>query len=233
MPEPIKGKETSDIGSPEWLERYSRQTLLSGVGVEGQKRWANALVRVAGEGDALEACLTALASSGIGNLQILRDPSFDSQSFGQFYPQTKIEVIPDLNVATTADLTLVVTARADLRRQISRQLRSQMKLAIFAWPAASGFALWVGPHAAGKCPCLECFEVLNPKAFTHGAPVVQRILGQAAASEALLYLLKGESPLANQVWINAFDAGVSMHHEVHPSYKCPAQLADEGATVTP
>ena len=178
MPEPIKGKETSDIGSPEWLERYSRQTLLSGVGVEGQKRWANALVRVAGEGDALEACLTALASSGIGNLQILRDPSFDSKSFGQFYPQTKIEVIPDLNVATTADLTLVVTARADLRRKISRQLRSQKKIGIFAWPAASGFALWVGPHAEGKCPCLECFRGIEPQGL------YPRLTGSATDSGA-------------------------------------------------
>ncbi len=96
---------------------------------------------------ALEACLTALALSGMGNLQILRDPSFDSQAFGQYHPQTKIEVLPDLNAATTSDLTLVVTAQTDLRRRISRQLRSQMKLGIFAWPAASGFALWVGLHA--------------------------------------------------------------------------------------
>jgi hypothetical protein len=93
--------------------------------------------------------------------------------------------------------------------------------------------LWVGPHAEGKCPCLECFEVLNPKAFNKGTPVIQRLLGQAAASEALLYLLNGNSPLANKVCINALDVGISLHHEVHPSYKCPAQLEDEGATVTP
>lgn len=233
MSEPLKGKDLPDIGSPEWLERYSRQTLLSGVGVEGQKKWAVATVRVAGEGVALDACLTALASSGLGNLQILNTQPFDAKAFAQDHPQTKIEVLPDFNTDSTSGLTVVVTGQTDLRRRISRQLRSQGKSGVFAWAAASGFALWVGLHAGKKCPCLECFEVQNPKAFTLGSPVIQRLLGQAAASEVLLFLLKGESPLANQVWITSLNAGVSLHHDVVPSYKCPAQLEDEGATVTP
>jgi hypothetical protein len=233
MPESLKGKNLPDIGSPEWLERYSRQTLLSGVGVDGQKKWAAAAVRVAGEGEALDACLTALASSGLGTLQILSSQSFNAKAFAQVHPQTKIEALPDINTHSTAGLTVVVTAQADLRRRLSRQLRSQGKTGVFAWAAASGFALWVGLHSGKKCPCLECFEVQNPKAFAQGSPVIQRLLGQAAASEALLFLLKGESPLANKVWITSLEAGVSLHHEVVPSYKCPAQLEDEGATVTP
>lgn len=233
MPESSQGGNHPAPGSPEWLERYSRQTLLSGAGVEGQKKWAVATVKVAGEGEALDACLTALASSGIGNLQILKAPSFDLEAFAKFHPQTKIEVLPDLNTNPTSGLTVVVTGQGDLRRRISRQLRSQGKTGIFAWAAASGFALWVGLHNGKKCPCLECFEVQNPKAFAQGSPVVQRLLGQAAASEALLFLLKDESPLANKAWITSLDAGVSLHHEVVPSYKCLAQLEDEGATVTP
>jgi len=233
MPEPYKGKDLPEIGSPEWLERYSRQTLLKGVGVEGQKKWAKATLRIVGEGEALEACLTALASSGAGNLQILSSLTFDIKPFVKFHPQAKFEVLPDLNTNSSFDLTVVVTGMADLRRRTSRLLRSQKKIGIFAWPAASGFALWVGSHPLGKCPCLECFEVLNPKAFTKGPPVIQRLLGQEAASEALLYLLKEDSPLINKVWMNSFDSGVSIHHEVLPSYKCPAQLADEGASVTP
>ncbi len=233
MPETSQARALPAEGSPEWLDRYSRQTLLSGVGVEGQKKWSQSTLRVAGEGEALEACLTALASSGIGYLQVLTSHPYDPKPFAQAHPQTKVVTLSDLNTHTDADLTLVVTGEADFRRRISRQLRTQNKTGIFAWPAASGFALWVGLHTLGHCPCLECFEVLNPKAFTRGTPVVQRLLGQAAASEALLYLIKGESPLANKVWITSLDEGVSLHHEVFPSYKCPAQLADEGAPVTP
>jgi hypothetical protein len=188
---------------------------------------------VAGEGEALDACLTALASNGVGNIQILSPQPFDPKPFAQSHPKTRVEILPDLNTPSSADLTLVVTDQADFRRRISRQLRSQKKTGIFSWPAASGFALWVGLHAKGKCPCLECFEAQNPKAFAHGSPEIQRLLGQAVASEALLFLLEGESPLANKVWINTFDTEISMQHEVIPSYKCPAQLVDEGAPVAP
>lgn len=219
--------------SPEWMERFSRQALLSGVGVEGRKKWAQARLRVAGEGEALDACLTALASNGVGNIQILSPHPFDPKPYAQAQPKTRVEVLTDLNTSSGADLTLVVANQADFRRRISRQLRSQKKIGIFGWPAASGFALWVGLHARGKCPCLECFEVQNPKAFAHGSPEIQRLLGQAVASEALLFLLEGESPLVNKVWINTLNAEVSMQHEVFPSYKCPAQLVDEGAPVTP
>ncbi len=233
MPEIPEGQNSPASGSPEWLERYSRQTLLKGVGVEGQKKWANSRVRVIGEGPALEACLTALASSGAGTLWIGSPEPYDLQALSQNQHQAKTDLLADIGDQSDSDLTLVVTERTEIRRRISRQLRKLRKTGIFAWPAASGFALWVGTHAPGPCPCLECFEVLNPKAFTHGTPMIQRLLGQVAASEGLLYLLKGESPLAQRVWITALDTGISLHHEVFSSYKCPAQLEDEGASHTP
>ncbi|HTC20872.1 MAG TPA: hypothetical protein VK859_08490, partial [bacterium] len=80
---------------------------------------------------------------------------------------------------------------------------------------------------------LECFEIMNPKAFSKGQPPVQRMIGAMAASEALQWILKGSSPLEGKVWITSLDTGVSYHHEVHPTYKCSARLLEEGAVVTP
>ncbi len=233
MAETPEVSQASPSESPEWIERYSRQTLLKGVGVEGQKKWAQSRVKVVGEGPALDSCLTALASSGLGNLFAYSPSLFDLQTFIQSYPQTHLETLSDPLQPVEADLVLAVNCQAYLRRRINRDLRTRKKPGLFAWPAASGFAIWLGLHGKGGCPCLECFEVLNPKAFNSGTPSVLRMLGQAAASEALLYLLQGQSPLENKVWITSLEAGVSIHHEVFPSYKCPAQLEDEGASVTP
>jgi hypothetical protein len=80
---------------------------------------------------------------------------------------------------------------------------------------------------------LECFETLNPKAFSKGQPTISRILGALAASEALQWVLKGEAPIEGKVWITSLEEGVSIHHEVQPTYKCPAHLMEQGAPVTP
>ncbi|HUO56879.1 MAG TPA: hypothetical protein VMV05_01765 [bacterium] len=54
-----------------------------------------------------------------------------------------------------------------------------------------------------------------------------------AASEALQWLLKRESPLETKVWVNSLESGVSFHHEVRPTPKCPAWLLEQGAKITP
>jgi len=201
--------------------------------VEGQKKWARSKVKVVGEGLALESCLTALASSGLGNLFVYSPSPFDLQPYIQNYPQAHFDSLSDDLQPLDVDLILAVNCQASLRRRISRDLRTHKKTGLFAWPAASGFAIWLGLHSKGACPCLECFEVLNPKAFNNGTPAVLRMLGQSAASEALLYLVQGQSPIANKVWVTSFQTGISIHHEVFPPYKCPAQLEEKGASVTP
>jgi hypothetical protein len=175
-----------------------------------------------------------LASSGIGKLIFLSESHFDSFSLSRQFPQVHVDVLPDdLDHLPNVSLTLVLSEKAALRRKVSRLLRHQAHPALFGWPAASGFALMASKHQGGQCPCLECFEVLNPKAFTTGTPALQEMIGAMTASEALLWILKGSSPLEGKVWVNSLGTGVSIHHEVKSSYKCVARMIEEGATVTP
>lgn len=54
----------------EELERYNRNILLTGVGIEGQKKLKNARVFVAGAGGLGSSVLYYLAAAGVGNLGI-------------------------------------------------------------------------------------------------------------------------------------------------------------------
>jgi molybdopterin/thiamine biosynthesis adenylyltransferase len=194
-------------------ERFSRQVILPGVGVEGQQKWADATFLIAGEGISLQAASTAFETAGASKV-ILLDPA-------------SADPLPE------STMTLVLTQDAGFRRQLSRWMRSQSRPVLYAWPSGSGFALFLATHRNGQCPCFECFEIMNPKAFNQGTPEVQRLLGAMAVSEILQWILKQDSPLAGKVWITALDSGVSFYHEVSPAYKCPARLLEEGAKITP
>ena len=62
---------------------------------------------------------------------------------------------------------------------------------------------------------------------------MERLLGSVAASETLELILNGSSPLENKVWITALETGISVKHEIIPTYKCPAKMIEDGAKVTP
>lgn len=199
--------------APTLNERFSRQVILPGVGEAGQQKWSDASVLLAGEGPVLEAAQTALKTSGLQKTLILT-----------------LETVKNIPPAT---LAVVLTENSKWRRQLSRQFRKASQPTLFGWPVGSGYALFLSRHSEGRCPCLECFETLNPKAFSQYQPSVARILGASAASEALQWILKGESPIEGKVWITSLEEGASFQHEVKPSYKCPARLLQEGAPVTP
>ena len=192
-------------------ERFSRQVILPSVGVAGQKKWESSTVLLAGEGVTLQAAQMALETVGLSKI-------ISVQSLPSHLP--------------SFSLALVVTEKPGLRRDMSRQLRTQSKPALFAWTSGTGYSLFLTKHQNGQCPCLECFEVMNPKAFAQGTPSVQRILGAMAASEALQWILNEQSPLEGQVWVNSIGEGTSFRHEVRSSPKCPARLLDECAAVT-
>jgi hypothetical protein len=214
-------------------ERFSRQVILPGVGVEGQARWARSGILLDGEGPALESAATALASAGIGEL-LLPSSAFDAASLAVRYPGLKVRVSPERpqNIPKV-DFSVIVTENGGKRRSWSRFFRKGSLPALFGWPAGRGWALFLASHPGGACPCLECFEALNPKAFSSGEPAVQRLLGAMAASEALQYLLEGGSVLEGKVWVTSLETGVSFRHPVLPSPKCQARLLEEGAQVTP
>jgi hypothetical protein len=189
---------------------FVRQVLLTEVGPEGQAAWAKASVALLGEGAVLASARAALESSGIGVLKVL----------------SSLEDPPP------SDLWLVLTGDPTLRRDASRRARRGKDRTLFGWAAGGGHALFA--QAPGGCPCLECFETLNPKAFkAKGDAPAERFLGAAAATEALLWLLKGSSPLLGRVQFFLPSQGSTLAHPVAPSAKCPALLLSEGAGVTP
>lgn len=208
--------------SPGLKDRFSRQTILPGVGAEGQVKWESASVQLAGEGSALEAAQTALSRSGLSRLKLLD-------------PQEKAGLQP-------VGLILVVTRDSDWRRRLNRQVRSTAQAALFAWRGGSGFSLFLKGSSKG-CPCLECFEASNPKAFSvpvgkaaeisAGEFALDRIMGAMAATEALQWILRGTSPLEGKVWMNSFEDGLSLQHEVRASANCPAASSEAGKAPIP
>jgi hypothetical protein len=158
----------------------------------------------------MDSAKTALASTGIGTLSLFSDQ----------------KNLPPF------DLLLVLTGDAALRRAVSRGARAVKKPTLFGWLCGEGHALFA-PASAG-CPCLECFETLNPKAFKQNASsAAARHLGAIAATEALLWLLQGNSPLVGSVRFLLPSNGSALLHPVVSSAKCPAKLLSEGAKVTP
>jgi len=226
-------KASTDSGKPLWNERFSRQVILPGVGESGQRKWEESSVLLAGEGTTLQAAITAFSTTGLNKILVLN--SEDSQgAFSTFQAAGRqMQILPPgWDALPETSLALVLTENPATRREANRAFRAKGRKAIFGWAAGSGFALFASDYAKG-CPCLECFEVLNPKAFSKGTSVVQRMVGAAAASETLQWILTGQTALLNQVWITSLETGVSLKHEVHETYKCPALLMAEGIAITP
>ena len=233
----MPSKEDSPAGrKPETASetRFSRQVILPSVGPEGQKKWSEASALLVGEGAVLQSAAAALASVGLSKFFVVSLGPIDSLSLTAQFPNLQIEELPEeFEHLPETSVVLVLTENKEIRRRFSRWLRHHARPAFFTWPAGSGFALLTARHEGGQCPCLECFEVMNPKAFSKGDPSLQRMMGAMAASEALQWILTGKSALEGKVWITSMETGVSFHHEVQPTYKCPARLLEEGAPVTP
>jgi hypothetical protein len=222
----------------EWKERYSRQVILPAVGEAGQKKWAQTTVGLTGEGIALEAALLALTTSGLSSIHLQTPGNFDAASFKTRYPESDLTLSKSLADSANLSALLILTEDPALRRDLNRSLRLKPRPAFFGWCAGSGFGIFFSrfqshsPEGPG-CPCFECFETLNPKAFNEGSSEARRLLGSLAAAELLQWLVAGESPVENKVWITSLDEGLSFHHPVFPSAKCPAFLIARGAKVTP
>ncbi len=217
----------------QWKERFSRQVILPAVGEAGQEKWAQTAVGLVGEGTALEAALLALTTSGLSSIRLQTAESFDLVSWKKRYPESDLRLSKSLRDSEDLSALLILTDDPELRRGLNRSLRLKPRPAFFGWCAGSGWALFFSRFQSSSGPCFECFETLNPKAFNEGSPEARRLLGAMAAAELLQWLLTNESPVENKVWITSLNEGLSFHHPVFPSSKCPADLIARGAKVTP
>ena len=214
--------------------RFSRQTILPGVGAGGQDKWAQASILLAGGGTALLSAAEALVLTGVERLVVLSQDPADRELLDARFPANAFQWLdPSSTDLQKINLAVVVTDDPVLRMSLSRRFRVQGQPALFGWCAGEGYALFLSRHSSGSCPCLECFEVLNPKSFGRPFPGALRLLGAAAAAETVQWVLSDRSPLENKVWITSLASGVSFFHEVAPSLKCPARLKGEGAPITP
>src|SRR5438445_2263730 len=97
-------------------ERYSRQMLFAGIGVEGQRRLLAARVAIVGCGATGSAVATLLARSGVGTLRIIdrdyvepsnlqRQSLFDEADAAESMPKAlaAAKKIADVNSAVTID----------------------------------------------------------------------------------------------------------------------------------
>jgi hypothetical protein len=228
--------ETSERS--EWKERYSRQVILPAIGEAGQKKWAQTTVGLVGEGIAFEAALLALMTSGLWSIRLLNPTGVDLGAWKTRYPESDLSLLKSTEDLPGPSAMLILTKDQALRRELNRSLRLNPRSAFFGWCAGSGWALFFSRFkspagTASGCPCFECFETLNPKVFDEGTSETQRLLGALSAAELLQWLLTDESPVENKVWITSLNEGLSFHHPVFPSSKCPAALIARGAKVTP
>jgi hypothetical protein len=137
-------------------EKFSRQVILPGVGAEGQKRWNEATVLLAGDGIALQSAASALSSTGVSKITLLIHEKFDPSFLVSAPTQLNVDSLPLSNQLPDFSAAIVVSKDALLRRQLNRLFRKNHQTAVFAWPSGSGYALFTGRYLNG-CPCLEFF----------------------------------------------------------------------------
>jgi hypothetical protein len=213
-------------------ENFSQRIIFPEAGAEGREKWAKSSILLAGGGSALRSAALALSNASVSQITLLIHKNFDPSFLASAPHQLNFEAIPLLDQLPVFSSAVVVSPEPLLRRRLNRLFRKNHQTAVFAWPCGSGYALFTSRYLNG-CPCLECFEVLNPKAFSRGSVSVESLMGEAAASEVLKLILNGVSSLENKVWITALETGISVQHEVLPAYKCPARMIEGGAKVTP
>jgi len=111
-------------------ERYARQTVLPGFGIDGQLRLAKARVLVIGAGGLGSAVIPALAAAGVGTIGIVDD---DTVELSNLHRQL-IHGVQDIGVSKTTSAALSVAAidPGTVVRQFPVRLSSENALGLFA-----------------------------------------------------------------------------------------------------
>ncbi len=208
-----------------WNQRYSRQLIIPEISEEGQKKWRDVFVLIAGEKIALKAAITAFSATGIKNIFVNKESDFSPLPFIKQFPDVHIQVLK----YKMDNLPIFSAAIAFLnQRNFNEQIKqiSQMKpqSVFLGWTTENSLIIYHLTNYQKSCPCFQCFKTLNTKAFGIGNNIIiQKVLAGLMTNEVLQFLIIGTSPIRNKIWITSLESGVTFKHDVYPTYKCQFQ----------
>ncbi len=204
-----------------YVERYSRQLILSEIGPRGQERLAAARVAVAARGAAADRVVAYLAAAGVGTLAVAAEQRalVDPQQ-----PGVHLEPLP------SGATPQVAAHHATTPRRAADDASAGFDAALVDADAASDVVIacrrfWIAAgRAAEMPPCHDC----TAAALGPAAPVVDALatlrdalLGTVVATEIVKALLAVGTPLTGRVLTYDPETATLVTAAVPPRSACP------------
>jgi len=194
-------------------DRYLRQTLLPGIGPDGQSRLANACVLIAGAGGLGSASAFYLAGAGIGHIKIVDHDTVEisnlnrqilhaDTALGQskvvsaadrlkaFNPGIQVtglceRITQDTITAMLEGVDIIVDG---LDSYATRQVLNRASLAFrlpYVYAGVNGFDAMVSCFVPGQTPCFECLFSGNAQTSDQPLGVIGAAPGLAGSIQAM------------------------------------------------
>jgi adenylyltransferase/sulfurtransferase len=194
-------------------DRYLRQTLLPGIGPDGQSRLANACVLIAGAGGLGSASAFYLAGAGIGHIKIVDHDTVEisnlnrqilhaDTALGQskvvsaadrlkaFNPGIQVtglceRITQDTITAMLEGVDIIVDG---LDSYATRQVLNRASLAFrlpYVYAGVNGFDAMVSCFVPGQTPCFECLFSGNAQTSDQPLGVMGAAPGLAGSIQAM------------------------------------------------
>jgi molybdopterin/thiamine biosynthesis adenylyltransferase len=238
-------EESPDVAERAWMERYSRQIILPGVGGEGQRRLNKATVGIFGCGQIGTPLALYLAGAGVGRLVLIESERADALCAMVLDLNPLLQVVamdpPDsLDEAAEGMLGWQLAVAADggsaLRNRLNRAALCASRPLLAAWESPA--ALHIAASHAGvesAAPCLRCAEqAALPHLHTLRSinPLLLRmargVAGSLLAMEVIQRLLQHPSRLGTHTYLFHPEQSHYLTVAVPKSSSCPVCTHDGG-----
>ncbi|WP_130470267.1 HesA/MoeB/ThiF family protein [Candidatus Magnetaquicoccus inordinatus] len=184
-------KESTEADEREWMERYSRQIILPGVGGRGQRTLNQATVALFGCGPMAIPLALYLAGAGVGRLLVLASSGSDwlCAMVRDLNPQvTTVALAPpaSLEEATAlllaVQMTVLAEGKTSLRELLNQAAFTVKRPLLAGWQQPEALlAAGAAADSASGAACLHCVA----------QSAQQHLQGRAAADPLLLHVARG------------------------------------------
>ena len=209
------------------LERYERQIMIAGFGVEGQEKLKRAKALIVGTGGLGSPVAIYLAAAGVGTIRIIDHDKVESSNLNRqvlhwdenigmrkvdsaadklqkLNPWVKIEAVTETvneaNVSQlTADVDLIVDALDNLPTRYLLNKAAIDKNIPFFHGAVYGFEGRAMTIIPGETACLKCIyqDAVTPQEKFPVIGVTPAVIGCIQATEVIKYVAGLGKPLTN------------------------------------
>lgn len=214
----------------EELQRYARQIMIRGIGVEGQEKLKKARVVIVGSGGLGSPIAIYLAAAGVGTIRIIDQDTVDlsnlnrqvlhwQKDIGRRKVDSAAEKLGQLNhdvvidpIAETIDASnigrlaagfdLIVDATDNLETRFLLNAAAFQQNVPFIHGAVRGFEGRVTTIVPGQTACLRCiYRGPLPQEKTPVIGVTPAVVGCLQATEAIKYIVGVGQLLTNQLLV--------------------------------